>query len=680
MAALGDLTAERPLADQEIRLIRLKPSREAVNPGLLGDGEHLECTIEYHLLAEAPPYAALSYRWGDPEDRLPLIIDGKACGIGANAVKALPQLQPPQDKDDGVHHFWVDQICINQEDTAEKSRQVSLMGQIYSRADRVVAWLGLPGDEDVDFAIDHMLRVANLLRAGDIVSALQLHHDEALLRRAAQGFRAFCDRTYWRRLWIVQEFAMARTIFIACGHAQLEYADLRDALLFLYNRPGGVADDYQNDAAVQQMPGYMKTRLEMMRAFRTSANSFLDGVLSRRRRYHLRLMHATQQPSSAIINRPLADWEQNLVRQREPLLRVLVVTLVMEVDLNQPEASEPLDRIFSVMHFADDKAEFVGFPDYKRTCKEVYQDAARRMLMQGHIDVLCYCQWPAEKKAAPETQPAHGRGKEETVPEEEEPPLATWAPDWRKGIKRSTINIWLDNTFCASGDTLKDQVMSSPDPDTVTLRGVMVDRITQVGGAWDPDWLAKLDCRAAKAYFDEVRSLCAASPRYEQGDGNEITDVEVIRTAIADRYSYREAERHPELLEGYKTAVEYMEAYISDGTDPHSVYGMVMEDELGWDAPWVTFCLKNLHSRRPFLSDTGYVGLAPMGALPGDHIVIFLGGRAAYAIRRVVAGSKDAESKDVAETWVLVGECYVHGIMYGEFMAGAPEIREFTLR
>jgi hypothetical protein len=186
--------------------------------------------------------------------------------------------------------------------------------------------------------------------------------------------------------------------------------------------------------------------------------------------------------------------------------------------------------------------------------------------------------------------------------------------------------------------------VTAPNPNTVTLRGVMVDRIEQVGDVWDPDWLAQLDCHAALAYLEGVKSLCAASPRYSAaGERDGDVDIEVIRTAIADRYNYREEERHPGLLEGYRAAVEYMEALVS-GTDPHAAFGLLQ-------APWFTFCLKNLHSRRPFSSDTGYVGLAPMDALPEDRVVIFLGGRASYVIRQAAAESKDAE------TWELVGEC-----------------------
>jgi hypothetical protein len=34
--------------------------------------------------------------------------------------------------------FWIGQICINQNDSQEKSEQALLMGQIYSRAEQVL--------------------------------------------------------------------------------------------------------------------------------------------------------------------------------------------------------------------------------------------------------------------------------------------------------------------------------------------------------------------------------------------------------------------------------------------------------------------------------------------------------------------------------------------------------------
>jgi hypothetical protein len=38
--------------------------------------------------------------------------------------------------------MWIDSICINQQDIAEKTRQVRLMHHIYRQAFKVTVWLG----------------------------------------------------------------------------------------------------------------------------------------------------------------------------------------------------------------------------------------------------------------------------------------------------------------------------------------------------------------------------------------------------------------------------------------------------------------------------------------------------------------------------------------------------------
>lgn len=42
----------------------------------------------------------------------------------------------------GTRLFWIDAVCINQQDVDERSIQVPLMREIYQGADRVVVWLG----------------------------------------------------------------------------------------------------------------------------------------------------------------------------------------------------------------------------------------------------------------------------------------------------------------------------------------------------------------------------------------------------------------------------------------------------------------------------------------------------------------------------------------------------------
>jgi Heterokaryon incompatibility protein (HET) len=39
-------------------------------------------------------------------------------------------------------HFWIDAICIDQDNVAERNDQVSKMGRIYQDAEEVIAWMG----------------------------------------------------------------------------------------------------------------------------------------------------------------------------------------------------------------------------------------------------------------------------------------------------------------------------------------------------------------------------------------------------------------------------------------------------------------------------------------------------------------------------------------------------------
>jgi hypothetical protein len=79
--------------------------------------------------------------------------------------------------------------------------------------------------------------------------------------------------------------------------------------------------------------------------------------------------------------------------------------------------------------------------------------------------------------------------------------------------------------------------------------------------------------------------------------------------------------------------------------------------------------MRFLHTRRPYISTTGFVVLLPVYVNPRDVIYIFLGGRTPYVLRTAEEGYH-----------TLVGESFVHGIMYGEYMKGNPKIEAVRLK
>lgn len=119
----------------EFRTIILHPAKD---PGSL-----IECEIVQSALCLAPEYEALSYVWGSNTVPRYIRLDDKVLQITSNLYEGLLALR----RESEPRHLWVDAVCINQRDTEERNQQVTLMGDIYMNASRVVIWLGNAGEE-----------------------------------------------------------------------------------------------------------------------------------------------------------------------------------------------------------------------------------------------------------------------------------------------------------------------------------------------------------------------------------------------------------------------------------------------------------------------------------------------------------------------------------------------------
>ncbi|PPJ56526.1 hypothetical protein CBER1_03905 [Cercospora berteroae] len=117
-----------------IRVLHLEPG-EGEEP-IIG---HLE-TVQ---LLDIFPFEALSYCWGNPEPRRVINISDARLEVGTNLKLALYRLRLP----DQVRKLWIDGICINQGDVHEKTAQVTMMREIYEKAEQTIVWLGEEADD-----------------------------------------------------------------------------------------------------------------------------------------------------------------------------------------------------------------------------------------------------------------------------------------------------------------------------------------------------------------------------------------------------------------------------------------------------------------------------------------------------------------------------------------------------
>ncbi|KAF2849759.1 hypothetical protein T440DRAFT_368225, partial [Plenodomus tracheiphilus IPT5] len=101
---------------------------------------HLKITEFDRAHVSCPAYTALSYVWGNMRTLLPVHMNGRRVHITPNLHEALVHLRVVKP---GPVYWWIDALCMNQQDTRERGHQVNQMRQIYSDAEEVVSWLGL---------------------------------------------------------------------------------------------------------------------------------------------------------------------------------------------------------------------------------------------------------------------------------------------------------------------------------------------------------------------------------------------------------------------------------------------------------------------------------------------------------------------------------------------------------
>jgi hypothetical protein len=191
--------------NRQIRLI-------AVTPPKL---EHFHCDYKYNIvtasLDSAPSYEPVSYVWGAGDlDQCLFLKDGSFLEITNTLSSALPTLSRHYE----TGYLWIDQLYINQDDVAERSRQVKLMIDVYRLAKRVLVFL---------HNIDDVASLKQLIEAvnGPVAAHERLQTVLRPCDNARWGavtdpawlsvLRLF-DNQWFLRAWVFQEAVVCRNV------------------------------------------------------------------------------------------------------------------------------------------------------------------------------------------------------------------------------------------------------------------------------------------------------------------------------------------------------------------------------------------------------------------------------------------------------------------------------------
>ncbi|KAK0257807.1 hypothetical protein LTS09_007421 [Friedmanniomyces endolithicus] len=135
----------KTLAERDIRLVRLYPVPTDDQAQILRESGQDEIRIDIlHVpLESAPAFVAVSYTWGNNIEPATVSISGGLwLPTTARVLEVLYRIQPGSEDDDSL--IWIDQLCIDQHDDAEKSQQIRLMRHIYSKATHTFIVLSQP--------------------------------------------------------------------------------------------------------------------------------------------------------------------------------------------------------------------------------------------------------------------------------------------------------------------------------------------------------------------------------------------------------------------------------------------------------------------------------------------------------------------------------------------------------
>ncbi|EXJ62832.1 hypothetical protein A1O7_03272 [Cladophialophora yegresii CBS 114405] len=225
-------------SNPKLRIVSLLPGRQH---------EKVKCSLQIASLENAHlQYTAVSYTWGSTEKTQTVACDGKQLPVTNNLYAALRNLRMKY----APVTIWIDQLSINQSDSAECENQVGIMGKIYKNAQGVVIWLGETQHNSTQ-------AIALCKQMTKVIDA----HDRDISRDIIGGPEQFglpkwadnvwyslgllLRRPWFQRTWTIQEVVMARNAAVQCGRDNIPWTSLSRVASFLdfeTGRPSGVAN------------------------------------------------------------------------------------------------------------------------------------------------------------------------------------------------------------------------------------------------------------------------------------------------------------------------------------------------------------------------------------------------------------------------------------------------------
>ena len=596
------------LGEREIRLLTILPGRTT---------DHIQCSLEVVSLNSELKYQALSYVWGSEDNLKTIHVEDKPFGVTQNLYSALLHLR----SFDEARVIWIDAICINQANKYEKGPQIGLMGEIYTKTSRLIIYSG-ERDNQTDLAFNTVVSINGELEwqlRNGLRSTRTFWQDLRLNettffrdRNEVQPFdpepwvaiNSLYKRSWWTRVWTAQETILPDgDADFHCGNRSISWLALQRVSLMLAHF------DF----------GPVRSQMLLLAGY-----SLVHSLFERP-------IHAQKELRRAAI------IERNT--NGNSLIEYLV-------GYYQRQCREPKDLIFGFLGVClDASADILGI-GYTQSVEQLFTAVAAFWVKQDRDPrFISLCQ-------------SNGRG----------PSLPSWVPDWR--IERPDIlkieqipnvlqqimemgrairpPVFIENwtgqsihTFqCApTPDHGLKQPSLSPNNLVLTLKGLTHSQITFIGqDAFDISsdavwhWLTLINDHVQDPYP-------TGQSRLESLWRTLVTNrTSSFQLATPDLFVYALSD----------WAVQLIDRGLEDPSQRSQLGATVMRF-------FVSVAYRALAGRLFFVTNSGYMGLAPKDVAVGDHVCLLFGVPVPMILRARAGGGHE-----------IIGPSYVHGIMQGE--------------
>ena len=179
--------------------------------------------ISTHDLSHPPDHNAVSFEWSDRDATELIQLNGHAFRIRRNMWDIFRQIRQKKRSisDPG---FFIVALCIDQGSSEEPNAQVQAIAEIYTKASYVYAWLAILADESDSLLelcmpdyFDFLSALIDALQMGQILNSCLPSLDN--MDKIAPILALF-SRSYWDRLWVIQELVLLKNVFIFCGNCR----------------------------------------------------------------------------------------------------------------------------------------------------------------------------------------------------------------------------------------------------------------------------------------------------------------------------------------------------------------------------------------------------------------------------------------------------------------------------